>query len=262
MYPPNFGDLWSFGTKEQLCFGSLHSNYAGWVLEGEKTQAQHTRKWKGVTGPVIIMGKGDTMDTLILDKIVAGPLHCYLAANEVINFAEKTCLPEVKGLLKTVAGVQTHEYQGKVGNYEGPSIRKIFRKLEELQTHLQVNNQDQQLFIDTLVSFRQVSQSCFGTRLHPLWREHLGKFRSCIQQMATLQGMAITPKLHVICVHVEQWIDRHGRAMGMEGEAGGEAMHHVWKRLIEGQGAVKDKTSEAYETATMMCLNRLNANNV
>ena len=74
--------------------------------------------------------------------------------------------------------------------------------------------------------------------------------------------MALTPKLHVLSVHVEEWIDRHGRSMGMEGEAGGESMHHIWKRVIESQGEVKDKNSPAYTKVTLNSLLKLNADNV
>ena len=50
--------------------------------------------------------------------------------------------------------------------------------------------------------------------------------------------------------------------MGMEGEAGGESMHHIWKRVIESQGEVKDKNSPAYTKVTLNSLLKLNADNV
>ena len=50
-------------------FGSLFTNFGGWVMEGEKPQAASSRKWKGVTGPVMVMGEGDTMSTLIIENL-------------------------------------------------------------------------------------------------------------------------------------------------------------------------------------------------
>ena len=99
------------------------------------------------------MGEGDTIDTLILDKIIPGPLHLYLSVNELLNHCEKSW-PELKAVLKSVVGVEVHVYQGKVGNYEGPSIRKIFRKLEAIKPHMEEG--EMRPFYDTLLAFRTV----------------------------------------------------------------------------------------------------------
>ena len=122
-------------------FGSLLTNYTAWVLEGEKPGAVHTKKWKSVTGEVLIRGVSDSNDTFIINKIIPGPLHLFLSVNEIFNFCESHGWPEIKAVLKEVAGVEVHMYMGKVGNYEGPSIRKVFRKLDELKQHSKVHYQ-------------------------------------------------------------------------------------------------------------------------
>ena len=50
--------------------------------------------------------------------------------------------------------------------------------------------------------------------------------------------------------------------MGRERESSGEALHHLWKRLIEGKGEVKDKDSEAYVIITFRSMMKLVADNV
>ena len=69
-------------------------------------------------------------------------------------------------------------------------------------------------------------------------------------------------KQHWLTVHVEQWVDRHSRAMGRESESHVEAFHHLWKREVEGKGEVKDKQSQAYEDSTLQTLLKLAADNV
>lgn len=101
-----------------------------------------------------------------MDKLVPGPLHLYLSAIELFNHCEKKCWPELKSVVETVVGVKVHMYQGKVGNYEGPSIRKIFRKLDTLRPLMQEG--EKRLYYDTLVAFKTVSQSVFAIQLHPL----------------------------------------------------------------------------------------------
>ena len=83
-----------------------------------------------------------------------------------------------------------------------------------------------------------------------------------METLVRTQGMPITPKFHVLTVHVEQWIDRNGRSMGKEGEASGEALHHLWKRMVEGKGEVKIKESEAYVVSTFQSMLKFNADNV
>ena len=148
---------------------------------------------------------------------------------------------------------------GKVGNYEGPSIRKVFRKLDSLKEHMVTS--PKVLFYNALVAFKQVSQSVFSTQLHPNWREHLHTLRAALYTLNSSQGMPITPKFHVLIVHVEQWIDRNARSLGKEGECSGEALHHTWKRMLEGQGEVKDKEGGWDVKVTMATLLRFNATN-
>ena len=117
-------------------------------------------------------------------------------------------------------------------------------------------------YYNVLVAFKQVSESVFGTKLRPSWREHLHHLKDVIHILVSSEGMPLTPKLHVLTVHVEQWIDRNGRAMGKEGESSGEALHHIWKRMEESQGEIKDKDSKAYKNSVLNLLLRFNVNNL
>ena len=117
------------------------------------------------------------------------------------------------------------------------------------------------LYYNALVAFKQVSQSVFSTLLNPSWREHLHTLRTAISTLTTTQGMPLTPKLHVLVVHVEQWIDRHGRSLGKDGESSGEALHHTWRLMLEKQGEVKVKESDYDVKVVFSTLLRFNATN-
>ena len=118
------------------------------------------------------------------------------------------------------------------------------------------------LYYDALAAFKTVSKSVFSEQLHPLWRVHLHCLRECIEKLVITQEMSLTPKFHVLTTHIEQWIDRNGRALGKEAESPGEALHHLWKRMVDGNGDVKVKESEAYVKSTMQTLLKFNADNV
>ena len=89
-------------------------------------------------------------------------------------------------------------------------------------------------------AFKDVAQTLLSQGdLQPCWREKLHHLRTCLLLLNSRFGMLITPKLHVLIVHIEQWVD----VLGQEGEQGGEAVHHVWLRLLETLGVPKEKRS-------------------
>ena len=98
--------------------------------------------------------------------------------------------------------------------------------------------------------------------LDSLWRQKLHHLRNCIEGPNNTFGISITPKLRIMIVHIEQWIDRFGRPLGMEGEQGGEAVHHLWRRLLETLGQPKVKESPAYVRFMLKALLIFNSNNV
>ena len=69
-------------------------------------------------------------------------------------------------------------------------------------------------------------------------------------------------QFHILTVHVGQWVERNSRSLGREGEQSGEALHHFWRRVLEGQGEVKDKDSLAFRENIMFCLLKFNSDNV
>ena len=243
--------------------GDQFSNHAGWVMEGEKQSATATSKWQSVCGqPLLAMTEGRSLEQLILHTIVPGPLHIYLSLNEVFNFAEITICPNIKELFQQVAGVQFHVYQGRVGNYQGPQINKIFRHLDQLEAYF-LGGSLMRYFFVTFQAFRDVAQTLFSKgELQPWWREKLRHIRTCLHLLNSKFGMPITPKLHVLIVHIEQWVDVFCRPLGREGEQGGEAVHHVWLRLLETLGEPKEKSGPVFVIFAMKALLIFNTNNV
>jgi hypothetical protein len=252
--------------EEDVCLralGDQFSNFAGWVMEGEKQSAAATSRWKSVCGePLLAMTQGRSPATLILHIIVPGPLHLYLAVNEVFNHAEKTICPGIKELFRLVAGVLFHVYQGRIGNYQGPEINKIFRHLDQLEAYFLGGSLMRYYFV-TFQAFRDVAQTLFSQgELQLCWREKLYHLRSCLLLLNSRFGMPITPKLHVLIVHIEQWVDVFGRSLGREGEPGGEAVHHVWRRLLETLGEPKEKSGPVFVKFVMKALAKFNSDNV
>ena len=181
--------------------------------------------------------------------------------NEIIHFLEKTHWPEVKDVLRTVTGAQVHVYQGRIGNYEGQSITKILKHLSVLEPHMPEGSLRRPYF-EAFQLFKVASQAVLTTGdLQPGWREKLHILRSSILKLNLEYGMSITPKLHILTTHVEQWVDFFGRALGREGEQAGEAIHHVWKNLLGTLGEPKEKEGSEFVKLVMKAILILNARN-
>ena len=164
-------------------------------------------------------------------------------------------------MIQDQLGVKFHVYMGKVGNYEGPCLNKILNNLEKLRPFMMGENL--MPFYEAFVAFKAVAKAVFtSNQLAFSWRESLHTLKSCILSLHQGFGMSVTPKLHVLIVHVEQWVDIFGRPLGMEGEQAGEAVHHIWKRLLENLGLPKVKESSAFVDVVLKALLMFNANNV
>ena len=100
----NPASRWVETEEVNLCtLGSLYSNVAGWVVDGEKLSAVTTSKWRSVCGsPLLSITQGRNYSDFILSLLGPGPLHLFLSFNEIINFLKKTLWPEVKTVLHDV----------------------------------------------------------------------------------------------------------------------------------------------------------------
>ena len=185
-----------------------------------------------------------------------------MAMAEIINLLEKTLRPELKQVLMDVMWVQFYVYMGSVGNYEGPSIHKIFRNLAKLEPYMPWGSTMRDYYTSFL-AFKNVAHAVFGTKQLPEnWREKLHHLRDCILHLHSSFNMSINPKLHILITDVEQWVDRFRRSLWREGEQQGEAVHHIWKHLLEPEGQPKVKESPAFIQFVMKALLMFNANNI
>ena len=243
-------------------FGSLDMNYSSWLdLRGGCERVEFTREFKSVTGQVLVEGVGDTWDTTILDKTPPCALHLFLATNDLINHLEKGTWPEIKAVFYDLFGIQAHSYQGKERNYQGPQIRKMLANLN-LLVPLMGDDPIRILYLDVFFKIKQFNESIFGLQLGAKWEEHIDQLRVALLSLNSSTSFPITPKFHILLHHVGQWVERNGRSLGKEAEHGGESLHHHWKRFLQGQGEVKDKSSKAHETHILRCLSKFNSDNI
>ena len=68
-------------------------------------------------------------------------------------------------------------------------------------------------FVDFFKALKDVDESCCGGILDENYKEVLSNFRLKVSVVHVNFGMSITPKIHIICDHFEQYFDETGRAL-------------------------------------------------
>ena len=90
------------------------------------------------------------------------------------------------------------------------------------------------VFLETLESFRDVVDSCFGFLLDPYYKQVLAKFRDKFSVLQKMFNVSMTNKLHIISTHVEDFCDQVGRGLGEYSEQETENAHSafeiIWDR--------------------------------
>ena len=88
--------------------------------------------------------------------------------------------------------------------------------MSELKQHPQ-SSPEVKIYLNTFTAFHAVVKTLFNEGVQqPNWWETLHQLRFLIHQLHTSCGLPITPKLHILTVHIEQWVDINGRALREE----------------------------------------------
>jgi len=82
------------------------------------------------------------------------------------------------------------------------------------------------LFYKAFLTFGRLVRGVFGAQLSPEWQDLIQDFRSAY----LLLGVTITPKVHIIFVHLQEWIESHDESLGRFSEQAGEALHHDFQQ--------------------------------
>ena len=87
---------------ELRTLGGNQWNWIQWQQEGAKEGAAHTARWASCcASDLLVMGLGDTLDTLVLDKCLMPSLHLLLSLNTLLKFLN-TWWPALKEVLYQV----------------------------------------------------------------------------------------------------------------------------------------------------------------
>ena len=90
-------------------------------------------------------------------------------------------------------------------------------------------------FVAAFRSFNDVRLSCYGSKLAPDYKVKIAKFKADYMKL----GISVTPKIHAVFYHIEEFCDYSGMALGPFSEQTTEALHHEFEECWD-NFAVKD----------------------
>lgn len=223
----SFPCTWCYAKKESLhVCGQLRSsrnvleNYENWRAAGAlKDRAKNF--FNCIHPPLITT----TEDKNLLEIIPPPELHLMLG---VVNTVFTHMLKEFE--TESLAWAESCYVQREIthGNpaFKGNSCKKLLENVDILRGK---KNLGLMKYVKVFDDFRKVTSACFGNDLKENYSECIQAFKKSYVDL----GVNITPKVHAVFFHVEQFCAIKGVSLGFFSEQAMESVHFDFKTTWE-----------------------------
>ena len=113
------------------------------------------------------------------------------------------------------------------GSFTGNAAKLLLSKLDVLES---ICKPDHHLILQTLKDFSAVVDACFSLHLNVSFSSAISKFR----QSYLNSGRNITPKVHVVFHHIEDFCNSQKLGLGLFSEQASEAVHYSFSQTWPG----------------------------
>lgn len=217
------------GSASLRTYGSIYDWHEKFVANGSKDAA----KYKNCIRECLVK---EDREKLVLDSFPPPELHLHMGAVNTVMDA----LIAIWGLENVLDWCKTKHimrrgYQG--GTFDGNNSKRILEYTDDLFNAVPVNCRP---LVELLQVFEPIVSGTFGHNLDPdfemLIKDYVNKFlevqRYC-QSMEPPVKLNITWKVHVIAIHLPQFLRKSGVGMARYSEQTAESVHHRMKASFE-----------------------------
>lgn len=192
--------------------GSCIQNYESWKENGsDKKKAKDFDCC--VNPPIFYANKYTT----ILSIIPPPELHLLLGVvNTLVDKLSEECSDIANKWIKE-CNVKRETTNGGTG-FNGNSCKALLNKIDILRSK---DNLPSLKYVDTLSKFKNVVEACFGTKLKPGYNNKIELFKRSYLDLK----ISITPKVHVVFHHIEDFCSRQKDGLGFFSEQAMESVH-------------------------------------
>ena len=165
-------------------------------------------------------------ETLVITIIPPPELHLMTGpVNTMYHNGLENIWPASESWLKA-CNVERTEYHG--GCFTGNDSKKLLVNVNRLE-NLAPNNAVVKQYVNAFRLFNDVVDACYGDELQENYTTKIKEFSLAYKKL----GINITPKIHAVMFHVEEFCSLTGRGLAPWSEQTSESIHHDFKGTWE-----------------------------
>ena len=174
-----------------------------------------------------------------------------------MSLLEKVCPDEAKQFL--IENHITKEgYHG--GELEGGQCDKLMNLVDRLETMIPDEHKS---IIDAFKAIKYLNKCVSGKILDENWKQSIASFEESIMFLHGKYGLSLTPKMHILCTHVAQYIELTGKPLGYVTDQTIENAHQLVNRRMErSQYYVKSLNSDSHGQNLLKGILHVNTYNI
>ena len=162
-------------------------------------------------------------DRLVFEIVPPPELHLLLGPTNKMYSSLEHLWPALEAWLQSIH-VKKTDYHG--GQFEGNDCKKILNKMDSLEERIP---NEFLPFITAFRSFNEVREACYGSKLALDYLDKINKFRIDYLKL----GISVTPKVHAVFFHIEDFCEYSGMALGDFSEQTAESLHKEFEKCWE-----------------------------
>jgi hypothetical protein len=223
--------------KELRTIGNIITNYSNWMDTGGS--AKSAKNYLNCIHRPVFFGENDE---LILDIIPPPELHLMLGVVNTLFNHMASEFSDAAWEWAKACNVERDVTNGGTG-FNGNSCKTLLNKIDILRSGCPIGCLK---FVRTFDNFRLVVKACFSTDLDPQYATHINNFKNSYLDL----DVPVTPKVHSVFFHVEEFCSKNQRALGFYSEQAMESVHYEFKKFWE-----KHKVKETHTEYSKHLLN-------
>ena len=260
-----------FADKDSICSGGQLRSFNGiaeHAQEYREAAAEHNGSKKLSSKDYFSSEHSPLYDPTELDKD-SPVVHSIppMELHELIGLGNQV-YEEVESRLKSLGcnltlqrwleplGVEKSEYHG--GTFNGHQIIQVLNSTNRLRMLMNGSNELIEIegFLVAMDQLNAVREACFGQTLDPDYKDEIRLLADYWLEC----GLSVTPKAHVLFVHVAHFLDHHNegstntKGLGYWSEQTGEAVHSDFEKLWVGSAYKRKRGHPDYERLALKCL--------
>ena len=189
------------------------NNYEKWLAEGKGLKSL-AKNYFNCIHPPLITASGDKT---FLEIIPPPELHLMLGVvNTVFTHMLKECQSEAESWAEFCHVQREVTHQGS--GFNGNACRKLLQNVDVLRSS---KNLAVLKYVQVFATFHNVVSACFGNSLDENYVKCIQSFKNSYIS----SGINITPKVHAVFFHVEQFCRKTQTGLGFFSEQAMESVH-------------------------------------